>query len=213
MRYHRPRLGGLPLRLADWRPQAVRGFFRAKEKLDNPFKCDPKNRTLCPPEPAAFNASGRPRCHRTYLPLSHGVRRGRSSPQFVLEHSRNPANNANAVDFSPDGLHIIEAGKDQCTRIRDAKTLQVTREMLVHDAPVVDVAWHPSRPYVATTGEDLRVRIWDLSQPELKSGLVEEMSLLQQMPTGLQWSPDGLALVVSGQSKRYFFTPKSCANK
>jgi WD40 repeat protein len=123
-----------------------------------------------------------------------------------------PAPSAVVLSSSPDGLYLAEGGEDQCVRIRDAKTLQITRELLVHDAQVMDIAWHPSRPYVATVGEDVRLRIWDLSA---KPGaeLLEEMNLLEETPSRLYWSPDGKTLVVGGQTKLYFFTPKSCANK
>jgi serine/threonine protein kinase/WD40 repeat protein len=124
-----------------------------------------------------------------------------------------PARSAVAIAASPDGLLIAEGGKDKFVRIRDAKTLQVTRELLAHDAPLADVAWHPSRPHLATVGEDLRLRIWDLGTKKPGEELLEEINFLQEMPSRLYWSPDGRTLVVGGAVKHYFFTPKSCGSK
>jgi len=102
-----------------------------------------------------------------------------------------PSPNANAIAGSPDGLSLAEGGKDQRLRIRDAKTLKVTRELRVHNAPLIDIAWHPSLPYIATVGEDLRVRIWNLATEKMEEVLVEEIGLLREQPTQLLWSPDG----------------------
>jgi WD40 repeat protein len=123
------------------------------------------------------------------------------------------APNARAIAASPDGQSLAEGGKDHRLRIRDAKTLKTKNELRVHDAPVLDVAWNPSLPYVATSGEDLRVRIWNLHADKIGEELVEEIGFFEDLPSQLHWSPDGQTLAFRGQVRRYYFTPKSCQSK
>lgn len=141
-----------------------------------------------------------------------------STSQSRFVHSA-PAPHARAIAVSPDGAVLAEGGYDRRLRIRDAATLEVSRVLRVHDAPVVDVAWNPKLPYLATAGEDFRVRIWDLAS----GGKLEEIGFLEAMPAQLHWSPDGRTLAVRGQpfkdekereqAKRYFFYPKCCSAK
>ena len=117
-----------------------------------------------------------------------------------------PASNSTALAASPDGLTLAEGGTDLKVRIRDASSLEVIQTLRVHDAPVVDLHWHPTLPYLATVGEDFRARIWNLETEEL----VEELGILEQLPTGLCWSPDGKTLLIRSDRKSFFFRPQSC---
>ena len=123
------------------------------------------------------------------------------------------APNARAIAASPDGQSLAEGGRDQRLRIRDAKTLKIKSELRVHDAPVLDVAWNPTLPFVATSGEDRRVRIWNLNPEKIGYQLVEEIGFFEDNPAQLHWSPDGQTLAVRCALKRYYFTPKSCQPK
>lgn len=64
---------------------------------------------------------------------------------------------------APDGLRFAEAGTDKQVRIRDTRTLAVLQSFRVHDGAVTGLAWHPSRPVIATAATDLTVRLWDLN--------------------------------------------------
>jgi len=102
------------------------------------------------------------------------------------------APDAHALAVSPDGTEVAEAGLDMKVRIRNAETLEVSKVLRVHDAPVLDVAWHPKLPLLATCSEDLFVRIWNLQTGEL----VQEDGMFVALPNRLSWSPDGSRLSV-----------------
>jgi hypothetical protein len=102
------------------------------------------------------------------------------------------APHAAAVSASPDGAQLAEGGADFRLRVRDGKTLQIEREMRVHDAAVTAVAWHPTLPVVATASEDRSVKIWDLRSQTM----VQKTGVFLNMPNGLYWSPDGRSLAV-----------------
>ena len=114
-----------------------------------------------------------------------------------------------AVAASPDASQILEAGSDLRMRLRNAKTLEIVREMRVHDAPLTAVAWHPHLPFAATASEDHSVKIWDLRTDKM----VQKYSLFLDMPNGLYWSPDGKGLAVQHTEATTFidiFRPESC---
>ena len=116
---------------------------------------------------------------------------------------------ADALAAAPDGSQIAEAGKDMRVRIRNGTTLAVERVLRVHDAAVLDVAWHPSLPLLATTSEDRTVRIWDLNSDTM----VEEFSTFTDIPANVYWSPDGSTLAVRTNGARdnlHLFNPKKC---
>jgi WD40 repeat protein len=102
------------------------------------------------------------------------------------------APNAVAVAASPNGSQIAEAGKDLRVRIRDAQTLQISREIRAHDAPLTAVAWHPHLPFIATASEDHRVKIVDLRTYRV----VRKIGLFRGLPNNIYWSPDGRTLAV-----------------
>jgi len=114
-----------------------------------------------------------------------------------------------AVAASPDASQILEAGSDLRMRLRNAKTLEIIREIRVHDAPLTAVAWHPHLPFAATASEDHSVKIWDLRTDKM----VQKYSLFLDMPNGLYWSPDGKGLAVQHTEASTFidiFRPESC---
>jgi WD40 repeat protein len=120
---------------------------------------------------------------------------------------------AGALSAAPDGSQIAEAGKDMRVRIRNGITLAVESVLRVHDAPVVDVAWHPVLPLLATVSSDRRVRIWDLRSKLL----VQEYGLFSPLPRNVCWSPDGTVLgvkvvgeVSKDRAQVHFFRPKVC---
>lgn len=114
------------------------------------------------------------------------------------------APNANALAVSPDGTRFGEAGADRRIRIRNAETLEVVRELRVHDEEVVSVGWHPTLPFIVTSSEDQSVRIWNVQT----GALVEEMGNLNGALGNLILSPDGRSvggeLKAKGVSSRPF---------
>ncbi len=99
------------------------------------------------------------------------------------------------VCASPDGRRLVEAGVDRNLRLRDGATLQVIREFRVHNAPVTALAWHPTRPIVATASEDLVIRLWNLDD----GTRLEELRGPLSPPSVLSFSPDGTRLATAAR--------------
>lgn len=80
-------------------------------------------------------------------------------------------------------------------RLRDAQTLEVRREFRVHNGPVSALAWHPTRPILATASEDLSVRFWDLNTEKR----LEELQGSLAPPNVLSFSPGGTRLATAAR--------------
>jgi len=144
--------------------------------------------------------------------LSWEAKTGRRSAVVEAPH-------ACALSVAPDGSQIAEAGADMRVRIRNGVTLALERTLRVHDGPVIDVAWHPKLPLLATVSSDRTVKIWDLRS----DSLVEEYGVISPAARTLYWSPDGTVLAVrlSGLAASsegtnrwganvHLFSPKAC---
>ena len=108
------------------------------------------------------------------------------------------AGNASQISLacaSPDGRRFAEAGADRSVRIRDGATLEVIRELRVHNAPVCALAWHPVRPILATASEDLVIRLWDLDS----GARLEELRGPMSPPSVLSFSPGGTRLATASR--------------
>ncbi len=107
---------------------------------------------------------------------------------------------------SPDGLSFAEAGADRRVRIRDAATLAVKRQFRVHDQRVTTLAWHPTKPILATGSADFSVKIWNIETGRL----LEEFDGLVGTPSAMSFSPGGtrLACSVAGDAT-HVWEPKS----
>ncbi|MEI6714475.1 MAG: protein kinase [Verrucomicrobiota bacterium] len=73
------------------------------------------------------------------------------------------APNANSLGVSSDGTQLVEGGLDKRIRIRPVDTMDIERELRVHGGAVSGAVWHPSKPLLFTTSEDMKVKVWDLS--------------------------------------------------
>lgn len=103
-----------------------------------------------------------------------------------------PAPYATNLSASPDGKRVAEACTDRRVRIRNAETLEIERELRVHDEALTDVAWHPTLNRLATASKDYTVRIWNLDNAEM----IQEFGLFFDAPSSLEWSPDGKNLAI-----------------
>jgi serine/threonine protein kinase/WD40 repeat protein len=107
------------------------------------------------------------------------------------------ATNRTAMDVlavAPDGRRFAEAGADKKVRIRDAATLAVQQEFRAHDGPITALAWHPTKPIVATASADLSVKLWNLETGRR----LEELRGVLTAPTELAFSPSGRRLGSAG---------------
>jgi len=111
---------------------------------------------------------------------------------------------------APDGGRFAEAGADRNVRIRDGATLAVLREMRVHNAPVSALAWHPTRPILATASEDLVIRLWNLDTGER----LEELRGPLSPPSVLSFSPGGTRLATAARDGvARIWEPRSLASQ
>jgi WD40 repeat protein len=117
---------------------------------------------------------------------------------------------AYAVCASPDGAQIAEAGEDMKVRIRNGSTLEIERELRVHEGAVKCIAWNPRLPLLATTSSDHTLKIWDLRTNKR----VAYYSLVEEIPDKICWSPDGSALALAfpngGQHLVKILLPSVC---
>jgi len=95
--------------------------------------------------------------------------------------------------LAPDGRRFAEAGADRKVRIRDAATLAVEQEFRAHDGPITALAWHPTKPIVATTSADLAIRVWNLDTGRR----LEELRGPLAVANSLVFSPSGHRLACS----------------
>lgn len=109
-----------------------------------------------------------------------------------------------AIATSPDGRMLADAAVDRVVRLRNAATLEVTREIRAHDGPIMALAFHPGGEVLATASEDLTVKLWDLSSGRL----IEKLQGPVGPPKALVFSPDGrrIACLASDRTLRIWDT-------
>ena len=113
---------------------------------------------------------------------------------------------ASVVAASPDGTRVLEGGFDKRVRIRNGATLAVESESRVHDQPVSGVAWHPTKPLVASASSDGALRIWNRND----WSLVEEFRMRDRRGWDVQISSSGKRLfAMKLGSEIRVFEPKS----
>lgn len=87
---------------------------------------------------------------------------GEQIKRFKSERTwRGGAPHINSLAFEPSGNRVAVATGTNALRVWDLGTGAETH-FLKDDSPVMDLAWHPTRPLLATGGE-LIAKLWDLS--------------------------------------------------
>ena len=79
--------------------------------------------------------------------------------------------------------------EDKRVRIRDARTLTVQRDFQAHDGIITALAWHPTKPILASASADLTIRLWSPGD----GSLIEELRVPSE-PQSLSFSPSGKRL-------------------
>jgi WD40 repeat protein len=95
----------------------------------------------------------------------------------------------------PDGRRFAEGGGDSNVRIRDGKTLAVLREFRAHNGAITALAWHPTRPILATASADFVIRLWNLED----GTRLEELTGPLSAPSVLSFSPGGTRLATASR--------------
>jgi hypothetical protein len=116
---------------------------------------------------------------------------------------------ANSVDWSPDGAHILSAGVDGTARVWDADTGDESLTLSGHAGAVNDAAWSPDGDRVVTAAADGTARVGDVSNALVRSGgqelnIAETGTGLLTLPghagavNAAAWSPDGDRIATAG---------------
>ncbi len=101
----------------------------------------------------------------------------------------------NCLVVSPDHSLIALGGADRMIHISEAETLKVKMSIRVHDDEVTALAFHPSRPVIATASMDGSVKLWDYTTKKMVNYFIG----LEGTPVCLSFSPNGKLLAVDGQ--------------
>ena len=99
-----------------------------------------------------------------------------------------------AADFSPDGRHLVSAGRDHTVKMWDARTGEEFHTFTGHNDSVTSVDFSPDGRHLATASEDGTVRLWNVET-------AEELLALDVTQLGafcVTFSPDGKRLAVGG---------------
>lgn len=96
-----------------------------------------------------------------------------------------------AVEFSPDGRYLALGGKGLQAHQLDARTWDYIRDFdLGHTGYVWSIAYSTDDRWIATSGDDGRVRLWDA-----RNGIPgRTLPGAESMVSDLKFSPDGIHL-------------------
>lgn len=80
--------------------------------------------------------------------------------QAVLDHA---TNSVFALSFTPDGSHLLSAGRDAHLRLYGrSKGYALVRDIIPHMYTVNHILFHPNGRLFATCSKDKSIRIWDI---------------------------------------------------
>ena len=108
-----------------------------------------------------------------------------------LIQSRETPNSVFRIEISNDGSRLLTGHMNGTLRIWSAPDLTLIKTIQAHDGALLDMAIHPNRDEVATTGKSGEIRIWDIQTAKQK----------MEMQVGASWlncmcyTPDGNRLV------------------
>jgi TolB protein len=103
----------------------------------------------------------------------------------------------NAVEWSPNGQHLISSGMDGLAQIWEVSTRDdISRISVAFGNAIHGGTWHPTGAYVADFFDNAAgARIWDPSDGTLIASLAPSVSIARTMD--IAWSPDGAWLAQS----------------
>jgi serine/threonine protein kinase/WD40 repeat protein len=66
-----------------------------------------------------------------------------------------------SISVSPDGREVAYAGTDKTVFIVTADDFRFVHRFRAHDKAITAIAWHPSRPILATVSDDVSLKLWN----------------------------------------------------
>lgn len=97
----------------------------------------------------------------------------------------------NVLKLSPDGLLVALGGVDKAVHFHDTGSLGFVSRLRAHNKSVANLAWHPTKPLLATTSLDLNIKLWDLRDQTA----LETIWVMKKEAWELEFSPSGKVLV------------------
>lgn len=114
-----------------------------------------------------------------------------------LRHTlKEHTNTITRIAWSPDGLLLATASKDNTVRIWDAKAGKQLQLLSKHTSSIISVSWSPDGRRLASGGADNQYIIWDVG-----NGGVDNLHVKNEEDRSVHsvaWSPDGTLIAVSG---------------
>lgn len=108
---------------------------------------------------------------------------------------------ANQCEFSPDGTLLASSSSDYTARVWSVPDMKLYAVLGDHEDDVEGIAFHPTRPWIATSSRDTRVRVFDL-----EGHLLQRMSGHGADVISVAWLGDTDQLITSsddGTIKRW----------
>jgi WD40 repeat protein/beta-lactamase regulating signal transducer with metallopeptidase domain/peroxiredoxin len=152
------------------------------------------NRVAWSPDGSLLGSVGGDGCLRLWnADTGEQIKRFKSEPAWEYG-----ARHLTSLAFDPTGKRVAAGLSTNAVRIWDIETAAETH-FLKEDSPVLNVAWHPTRPLLATGGE-LLAKLWDLSTGKVVSTLdPQDKSFKRQSTTDsvhVAFSADGASILV-----------------
>lgn len=97
---------------------------------------------------------------------------------------------ANQCAFSSDGRYLVSSSSDYSARLWSVPSMQLCALLTDHEDDVEGVAFHPTRPVIATSSRDTRVRLFDLQGRCLQRMAGHTMDVIS-----VEWLGDSETLV------------------
>ncbi|WP_406633207.1 hypothetical protein [Amycolatopsis sp. WGS_07] len=106
-----------------------------------------------------------------------------------------------ALDFAPDGRHLVSAGLDRTARIwdvQDPRTPSPVSTLTGHQGAVPAVAYSPDGSRIVTAGYDHTARLWDVHDPRIPTLWATLSGHTDEVHTAA-FFPDGRNLLTGGR--------------
>ena len=95
-----------------------------------------------------------------------------------------------AVDWSPDGTHLVSGGMDMSVTVWNLSDNAPSQVLQGHSGAVRGVGWSPDGRWVASSEWDNMIRLWDPISGTC-SQILEHPDASVNFFGGVAWSPDG----------------------